>query len=357
MNKVIAGLALSAMAGSVSAATIYENGKTNVSIGGYLGIEAFYQAGYGDGATKQDKSFELQDRASRIRFAFEHEMVQNWIAGAQLEWGFNPVEKADPLFTNRLGNIYFNNDSFGSIRVGKQWSAYYDIAVWTDQFWKFGGDASGTYDGRNGGDESGMGRADDALTYRKSFGGFGIAAQYQFENEASARDYGYQFSGTYDFDFGLSLGAAYAANGYDKDNSNNYVGSANQDKATSWLAGAVYESDMFYLSGVYGQYENLSQKFRVDKNDLNVADKANGLELIGVYKIDGGLYHVYAGYNGLEDKTDVSQGEQSYAIGGVGWKPGQVLLALEYKFGLENKDRLGNDKKQDEMSIQARYYF
>ncbi|BEU03681.1 porin [Agarivorans sp. OAG1] len=346
MNKVIAGLALSAMAGSVSAATIYENGKTNVSIGGYLGIEAFYQAGYGD----KDKSFELQDRASRIRFAFEHEMVQNWIAGAQLEWGFNPVEKADPLFTNRLGNIYFNNDSFGSIRVGKQWSAYYDIAVWTDQFWKFGGDASGTYDGRNGGDESGMGRADDALTYRKSFGGFGLAAQYQFENDSSARDYGYQLSGTYDFDFGLSIGAAYAANGYDVKNVN-YVGADDQDKATSWLAGAVYESDMFYASGVYGEYENLSGKFST------LADKANGLELIGVYKIDGGLYHVYAGYNGLEDKTSGSQGELSYALAGVGWKPGQVLLALEYKFGLENKDALGADKKQDEMSIQARYYF
>ncbi|GDY25925.1 outer membrane protein [Agarivorans sp. Toyoura001] len=352
MNKLIAGLVLSAMASSVSAATIYENGKTNVSIGGYLGIEAFYQAGYGDGANK-DSSFELQNKTSRIRFAFEHEMVMNWIAGAQLEWGFNPTEgssASDPLFSNRLGNIYFNNDGFGELRVGKQWSAYYDIAVWTDQFWKFGGDASGTYDGRNGGDESGMGRADEAIVYRKSFGGFGIAAQYQFEKDDSARDYGYQISGKYDFDFGLSFGAAYAANGYDNTKTG-YVGAADQDKAKSWLAGAVYEDDMFYVAGSYGEYENLSRKFST------LADKANGVELIGFYKIDGGLYHVYAGYNGLEDKTSGSQGELSYAAAGVGWKPGQVLLALEYKFGLENKDAAGADKKQDEMSIQARYYF
>ncbi|MGY5449677.1 porin [Agarivorans sp. MS3-6] len=349
MNKVIAGVVLSALAGSVSAVTIYENGKTNVSIGGYIGVEGFYQSGYGEGENK-DGSFEMQDRASRIRFAFEHEMLQDWIAGAQLEWGFNPVEKADPLFTNRLGNIYFSNDRFGSIRVGKQWSAYYDIAVWTDQFWKFGGDASGTYDGRNGGDESGMGRADDAVTYRNSFGGFNLAAQYQLENKSTARDYGYQISGTYDFDFGLSLGAAYAANGYDSAKTG-YVGAADQDKATSWLAGVVYESDMFYLAGTYGEYENLSKMFST------LADKANGLELIGVYKIDGGLYHVYGGYNGLEDKTDNSQGELSYALAGVGWKPGQVLIALEYKFGLEKKDALGVDSKQDEMSLQARYFF
>ncbi|GGA94053.1 porin [Agarivorans gilvus] len=349
MKKLVASLVLSSVASSVSAVTIYENGSSSVNIGGYLGVEAFYQEGFGSGEDN-DSSFELQDRASRIRFSFEHALNPNWVAGAQLEWGFNSVEKSDPLFNNRLGNIYFQSDSGGSIRIGKQWSAYYDVAVWTDQFWKFGGDASGTYDGRNGGDESGMGRADDAITYRNSFGGFNLGLQYQFENDDSARDYGYQVSGTYGFDFGLSLGLAYAESAYNSNNIN-YVGDASQDTAESWLLGLVYDSDGVYVAGSYGEYKNLSSFFS------DVADKATGLELIAMYNMQGGLYHVYGGYNDLEDKTEGSQGELSYALLGFGWHPNQVLVALEYKFGLDYKDALGNDMKQDEMSIQARYFF
>ena len=70
-------------------------------------MEAFYQEGFGSGEDN-DSSFELQDRASRIRFSFEHALNPNWVAGAQLEWGFN----------HRRSRIYGNTD-YGTYAAGQ----------------------------------------------------------------------------------------------------------------------------------------------------------------------------------------------------------------------------------------------
>lgn len=62
----------------------------------------------------------------------------------------------------RLAFVGFEGPQ-GRVSFGKQWSTYYDVAVFTDQAPFFGGSASGTYNAGTDGGVSGTGRANQAL--------------------------------------------------------------------------------------------------------------------------------------------------------------------------------------------------
>ena len=127
--------------------------------------------------------------SGRINFKFNREFESGWTGSAVAEWGFweldrynaagNSNEEKSDLWYNRLGNVGMSHDTYGSFVAGKQWSAYFDIAGWTDQFVLGGSHALGVYDEGN---VTGTARPDAALTYRNSFGGLNVALQYQFED-------------------------------------------------------------------------------------------------------------------------------------------------------------------------------
>ncbi|CAG20537.1 porin [Photobacterium profundum] len=360
MNKKIIALAVAAAvvstATSVSAATVYQDGASKVTIGGRLAVRAEYTESVND----QDSTTKLENNSSRINFGFEHEMVPGWIAGAKAEWGYDALASGSQDFSNRLGNVYFLNEQVGTITLGKQWSTYYDITAWTDVFWIYGGEASGTYDGRaetDGHGDSGTGRANEALSYRQSINGLNIGVQYQFEGDdiktgasTTHREYGLQSALSYDFDFGISLGGAYSLTKYE-----------GQADDKTWSLGALYQSDMLYVAGQYGQYENHTSVNGNLKNVTNkagvsgVAENATGYEFIAAYLVSGGEYQVYGGYNGLED--DDTKAEYSYGLIGAAWTPGSMIFSAEYKLGVTDKDNLGNDSGADQFAVLARYNF
>jgi predicted porin len=132
-----------------------------------------------------EKKVELQNNASRIGFRLERNLPCDLVAFGGLELGvnlvrnnklFNPnaasnpdesfFEDAEAAVFTRLGFIGIRSAKFGSLSFGKQWGVYYDVTAWTDDFWVFGGVASGTYNTGNDAGTEGTGRAENAIIYR-----------------------------------------------------------------------------------------------------------------------------------------------------------------------------------------------
>lgn len=155
------------------------------------------------------------------------------------------------------------------------------------------------------------------------------------------RESGIQGSMTYDFDFGLSMGATYGQNAY-----------KGKEDGTVWSVATKYDTDAVYLAAQYGQYEH-HRKF--DGKASDPVKEATGYELIAMYKINGGEYQVYGGYNSIED--DNSSAELSYGVIGAAWVPGKVIFATEYKMGVTEKNTAGTDTGADQIAVLARYNF
>lgn len=100
----------------------------------------------------------------------------------------------------------------GRLSFGKQWSTYYDVAVFTDQAPFFGGNASGTYAAGTDGGIAGTGRADRVLQYRFAISHFKFGVQAQIrnltDNNRSFAD-AWGISTNYQFKEGITLGAAF----------------------------------------------------------------------------------------------------------------------------------------------------
>ncbi|MDX1302295.1 porin [Photobacterium sp.] len=350
MNKAILVLGTSLISFSSSAANIYDDGSTKADIKGYLAASLYLS---GDDTSAYPNESGLKDHYSRVRFAFQHQITDNWVGSAQVEWGFdgqNQDSTTNSLnLVNRLANYGFVNSEVGSIRIGKQWSVYGDIARMTDQFWIWGASASGFYDGRYGfdGGDSGQGRADDALTYRHKIGNIQIGAQYQVEekhrsNGAADRDYGYQLALASDFDSGIKLGVTYATTKYSDD-----------VDTVAMLFGAKYTSQYWYIATTIGQYEN-EHVFDGVAASSNKQTGSLGSELYVRYNTTSNTA-LYGGYNYLEDKDSI--GELSYGLLGAEWTPGKLVLAAEYKLAETEKDANGSDIGEDAFGLHLRYFF
>ncbi|MCM2679971.1 porin [Echinimonas agarilytica] len=228
-------LALAVIAGSTStqAFELYKGDELTAQMKGYLELNGIY--------TDSDTSF--KDGTSRIGFQFDHPVNEEWNIGAYLEWGVRTTNSGkdlkisgdeqaslssgdpDDAISLRQGNVYLSHDQWGDIKIGKQWSVYYDASFTTDVYNVFGGEASGTYNFASDGGLSGTGRADNAITWRKSYQGLDIGLQGQFSpgeldasdfdstSEDDIRlstidgefDYGYSMSLGYTFDVGMPL--------------------------------------------------------------------------------------------------------------------------------------------------------
>lgn len=128
------------------------------------------------------------------------------------------VVSADPgAGYGQVNNVLFAREGFigvgtpfGSISIGKQWGVHYTLAGNIDNMYLFGGMAIGVYNAGTDGGTSGTGRADQAVKYEFTKGGFYFGAQVQFRNISDndnkyADTYGtaifYEFKG---FMFGVS---------------------------------------------------------------------------------------------------------------------------------------------------------
>lgn len=142
---------------------------------------------------------ELQNNASRIGIFVERKVVHSFSGFAGLELDVNLVNNnttfnADaavnpeisytsvqtPAVGTRLGFVGIKSPKWGSVSLGKQWSVYYDVTQWTDNFWVFGGRGSGTYNTNSDGGREGTGRAENAVIYRYALKKISLGLQAQF---------------------------------------------------------------------------------------------------------------------------------------------------------------------------------
>ncbi len=137
---------------------------------------------------------DIRNNSSRLGLRGEKALGQGLTAFARLELGVNlvnndriiletgdpgaPIGQGSQAFTSRLGFIGLAT-RLGSVSWGKQWSPYYDVAEFTDQFQLFSGAANGAFGAGTDGGLAGTGRAERAAQYRERFGPVSIGLQVQ----------------------------------------------------------------------------------------------------------------------------------------------------------------------------------
>jgi len=203
---------------------------------------------------------ELQDNASRIGVSLRRNFKNRFSLRAKMEFSVALIDnevsfnasantsnnfdqafrKDSGPFGTRLGYVGIHHPLYGTLTLGKQWSSYYDISSFTDQFIVFGGEASGTYNTGTDGGSEGTGRADKAILYRNVIKDVQFAIQTQLLGSTIT----YGASSLYNFENGLSIGAAFNVAFLDE-STKELVFNA-KHVVNSFIAGAKIERHEYY---------------------------------------------------------------------------------------------------------------
>ena len=364
-KKILAAAIAATMASSAMALEVFNDDVNSLSIGGRIGVAS------------DDSSKSLNDDSSRINFKYTHDLGNGWTANGVAEWSFKSQAKSgEDVFGNRLGNIGLSHEEFGAIAVGKQFSVFGEIAEWASDRMLFNGAQwTGIYDGMNGdGGISGTGRADDAITYRNSFGDLNIGVQYQAKGTGESKlddnnvDYdrnaGYQFAASYDLPMGFSVGYAYNETKFDKTyrDADKTIVDHNGESARANVFSAKFEMDALYVAATYGEFRNQLQMLQGNE----IAAKAKTTDLYASYSLDSMVngVSVYTGYQKVDfDKDSAGENTKEKAnrtsVGAM-YEAGPMLFGAQYDWNDQKNVLDGNDKKvkaDDVFTVTARYYF
>ncbi|UCF21715.1 MAG: porin [Gemmatimonadota bacterium] len=296
------------------------------------------------------RTTELQGNASRVGFRLTRDFFDLGIQiFGQVELGFRIiddianfnvsgnqggfgrlelVDRRDPVFP-RLGFVGFDFGKFGLLTAGKQWSTYYDVSGYTDQFWVFGGRASGTYLHGTDGGGVGTGRANKAITYRNRFGGLGIGAQAQLEANRITGLGSIGGSVQYSFPFGLTVGAAVNAGDVPEVISESILGAKREEWAV--VFGAEVEQPRWYAALTYAIQSSHDVR---NVDTLTVAFDAKGVELIGYCDL-GRRTRISGGFNYL-DPEPIPPLDPDFrvlygVVGGAFYFNAQTLIYAEWR--------------------------
>jgi len=293
---------------------------------------------------------EIQGNASRVGFRLTRDFLDSGIqVFGQVEFGirlmqnftnFNvsenqtgfgrlePGSKEDAIYT-RLGFVGFDFGDYGLFQAGKQWSTYYDVAGYTDNFFVFGGSASGTYTLQSDGGGSGTGRADKTLSYRNRFGDFVLGAQAQMEANKLTGLGSLGGSAQYRFPVGLTLGVAGNYSDIPEVISESILGA--DDHGTAIVFGAKLERPRLFLAANYSIQESHDAS-TVDS--VTVAYGGRGVEAFGYYEISR-RFRVSGGFNFFDpdalEPIDPDFRERYGVVGGAYYLNSQTLIYAEWK--------------------------
>jgi predicted porin len=272
---------------------------------------------------------EVQENGSRARFEYSREYsrgedVRFFAVG---EWGinltrggtvFNAGETTSGGFVvldtvtgsvlgSRLGYVGIDFANAGTVTLGKQWGVHYDIAGYTDAFNAFGADASATFNAQSDGGIMGTGRADGALTYRRSLFEFlEVGAQVQIRS----LDDGEFLDG-----LGLSLrarlsprfevGISHTRAFFDDELKRELLGL--EGDGIYRIAGLKYQSNALTLAAIFAQQRNgdLARVSLPEDGGVAIVPEvfdADGIELFARYQ--RGSFGLLAGFLDYEIKDD-----------------------------------------------------
>lgn len=309
MKRKVLALLLPALlaAGAVNAAEIYNKNGNKLDLYGKVdGLRYFSDDAGSDG----DQTY--------ARVGFKGETQINDMLTGYGQWEYNiqangtEGDKGDSWTRLAFAGLGFGQN--GTFDYGRNYGVVYDVEAWTDMLPEFGGD---TYTQT---DVYMLGRTNGVATYRNKgfFGqvdGLNFALQYQGNNEGSSLGQegsgnstnrklakengdGFGMSTSYDFDFGLSLGAAYSASdrtddqvarGYQDgmNHRNNYAGG---ETAEAWTVGAKYDANNVYLAAMYAETRNMTYYGGGNgEGNGGIANKTQNFEVVAQYQFDFGL--------------------------------------------------------------------
>ncbi|WP_213132351.1 porin [Citrobacter sp. FP75] len=307
MKRKVLALLLPALlaASAANAAEIYNKNGNKLDLYGKVdGLRYFSDDAGSDG----DQSY--------ARLGFKGETQINDMLTGYGQWEYNiqangtEGDKGDSW--TRLGFAGLGFGENGTFDYGRNYGVVYDIEAWTDMLPEFGGDTWAQTDVYM------TGRTNGVATYRNNgfFGqvdGLNFALQYQGNNEGSSLGQegsgnsngrklakengdGFGLSTSYDFDFGLSLGAAYSSS----DRTNNQVAAGRSDRsyansyaggetADAWTVGAKYDANNIYLAAMYAETRNMTYYGSGDGLAGGIANKTQNFEVTAQYQFDFGL--------------------------------------------------------------------
>ncbi|HEG1833942.1 TPA: porin OmpC [Escherichia coli] len=308
-RKVLAMLVPALLvAGAANAAEVYNKDGNKLDLYGKVaGLHYFSDDAGSDG----DMSY------ARIGFKGKTQIADQFTGYGQWEYNLqaNGTEGDGDNSATRLAFAGLGFGQNGTFDYGRNYGVVYDIEAWTDMLPEFGGD---TYAGA---DNFMNGRTNGVATYRNNgfFGqvdGLNFALQYQGNNEGSGDGFlfgqegsgsgdgrklskengdGYGMSTSYNFDFGLSFGAAYSNSDRTDEQTkpdfhNTRAGDRNDitaggETAEAWTVGAKYDANNVYLAAMYAETRNMT-----GYGDANaIANKTQNFEVVAQYQFDFGL--------------------------------------------------------------------
>jgi len=138
-----------------------------------------------------DSRLEYRNGGTRGGFYYYHKFLNEIELMTQYEANIrNSDEKAFIDFSDisnssrRLSYLSLEYHDY-TILYGKYWSAYYDVADFTDYFMTFGKQGNGAYNNGGDGSESGTGRVDNMIQIHTKISDIETTMQYQLSHDAS----------------------------------------------------------------------------------------------------------------------------------------------------------------------------
>ncbi|MDO6542920.1 porin [Photobacterium sanguinicancri] len=321
------------LAGQASAITVYEDDQTTFDVGGVFVLDAF-QPKWGD-----DEIFSAG--RSILNFGFERQLTADTSIDAKLEWDqfLNSPSSGKSNFRNRLGYVTVKNDALGSLRFGKQWSAYHDVARYMDNMVIIDPDATPIYSEGTDGGFAATGRGDNLAAYRYSKDGLNVSAHYGFTSTDSTstadvkRDHNIAASTSYDFDFGLSLGAAYLENKVSVDNTVGVNGLKDGDKQTATTVGGQYVRGGLKVATAYTKGEKIHKAGLLGGASTAEWADADAFDVYAHYVFESGFrpFAYASNVNFKEDARGISGDRQVYALGLAYSFTPETILTFEAK--------------------------
>jgi predicted porin len=147
--------------------------------------------------TDEAGGIEIDSKTTRVGVRAEHKLFKGVDGLARGEVAVNLLEQTERILLGGDPNRQdVTDETFFALRLaslglalprgrltfGKQWSAYYDVAVFSDQMPYFAGAGTAVYNAGTDGGVAGTGRADAALQYRDAVDRFKFTVQAQMRN-------------------------------------------------------------------------------------------------------------------------------------------------------------------------------
>lgn len=227
----------------------------------------------------------------------------------------DPFQEPEP-FTQRLAYLGIAHETLGSIVLGKQWGAYYDIGGFTDAFTVFGSSGVDVYAGGTDGGWKGTGRSDVTVLYRNHFKKLYFSLQTQLFG--SHTNYGAAVS--FRFNPRLNMGVGWNLANI-PDEFTEVVEEANQ-ATHNFILGYQYQ-DLKWYSALTAAY--IQDRYRrIDENNV-IALPVYGMEFLNRYTLSPRI-KIEAGFNAQWQTGEVNP-EYDY------FRLLQFYAGMNYHFG------------------------